>query len=259
MADRTAIEWTDATWNPVTGCTRVSTGCDNCYASTMANRLCRKIYLDRLPVVESEEARRDPFAVRLWPERLDQPLNWRKSRKIFPASMSDLFHADIPDDYVRDAFEVMVVAGWHIYQILTKRPARALRFYRRNRDLFDGGELPPHIWIGTTVENQAATSRIRHLVSIPAQVRFISCEPLLGPLDLDLDGIHWVIAGGESGSNYRPIQLDWVRLVRDQCISTDTPFFFKQIGGRTPKSGGCELDGREWKQWPEIASDLIPS
>jgi protein gp37 len=259
MGDRSAIEWTDATWNPVTGCTNVSIGCDNCYAGTLANGRLRKIYLDRLPAVESEEARRDPFAVRLWPERLDQPLLWRNPRLIFVTSMSDLFHADIPEDYVRLVFEVMVFAEWHIYQILTKRPARALRFYRRNLDLFNGSELPSHIWIGTSVENQAATYRIRHLVSIPAQVRFISCEPLLGPLNLDLDGIDWVIAGGESGSNYRPIQPEWAQLVRDQCISTRTPFFFKQIGGRTPKSGGRELDQREWNQMPEIASVLAPS
>jgi protein gp37 len=254
MGQRTGIEWTDATWNPVTGCTRVSPGCDNCYAATLASRLLKDIYLARDPVVDSDLARRDPFAVRLWPERLEEPLRWREPRQVFVNSMSDLFHRDVPEGYVRQIFQVMTRAPWHVYQVLTKRPARARRFVQRNPDLFDDGVLPDHIWIGTSVEDQAVAYRIHQLRDIPARVRFLSCEPLIGPLDFDPAGIHWVIVGGESGIRRRPIHADWVRAIRDRCVEAGVPFFFKQWGGRTPKAGGRELDGLEWDEMPRTVA-----
>lgn len=249
MGQKSGIEWTDATWNPVTGCTRVSAGCDNCYAATLANRLLKRQYLARLPVIDSDMTRRDPFAVRLWPERLHEPLRWQP-RQIFVNSMSDLFHKDVPPSYVREVFEVMVQADWHVYQVLTKRPSRARRFVEANADLFDDDVLPEHIWIGTSVEDQAATVRIDQLRRVPATVRFLSCEPLIGPLDLTLDGVHWVIVGGESGIKRRPIDPEWVRTIRDTCVRHGIPFFFKQWGGRTPKAGGRELDGLYWSEMP---------
>lgn len=254
MAQQTGIEWTDATWNPVTGCTRVSRGCDHCYAATLANRLLGDSYRARLPVLNSEAARRDPFAVRIWPERLDQPRRWRNPRRIFVNSMSDVFHADIPESFTRGMFETMLRASQHTYQILTKRPSRAKRFWRRNRDLFGGGEIPPHIWIGASVEDEDALHRVSQLRQVPASVRFLSCEPLLGPLELDLRGIEWVIAGGESGLQRRPMKVEWVASIRDQCRAAGVAFFFKQWGGRTPKAGGRKLDGTEWNEMPFVAT-----
>lgn len=250
MSQSTGIEWTDATWNPVTGCTRVSAGCDNCYAATLAERLLKQIYLGRAPVADSDTTRRDPFAVRLWPERLEDPLAWSEPRQIFVNSMSDLFHADVPETYVRHIFEVMLLADWHTYQILTKRPSRAARFVRRHSELFQDGVVPDHIWMGTSVENQAAAHRVSQLVAVPAWTRFLSCEPLIGPLELNLEGIHWVIVGGESGIKRRPINAEWVRALRDQCRDAGVPFFFKQWGGRTPKAGGRTLDGVFWSEMP---------
>lgn len=251
---RTGIEWTDVTWNPVTGCTRVSSGCDNCYAATLANRLLKDTYLSRSPVVDSDITRRDPFAVRLWPERVRQPLSWREPRTVFVNSMSDLFHTDIPEDYVRRLFEVMLEADWHTYQILTKRPGRAARFWRRNRDLFSDDAMPGHVWIGTSVENQDVAFRVEHVRSVPAEVRFLSCEPLIGPLTLDMTGIHWVIVGGESGPVRRPMDPEWALDIRDQCQAAEVPFFFKQWGGRTPKAGGRELEGELWDEMPARAA-----
>ena len=254
MATGTGIEWTDATWNPVTGCTRVSKGCENCYAATLAGRLLRTAYLARAPVVDSDIARADPFAVRIWPERLTQPEKWRDSRMIFVNSMSDLFHADIPAEFVREIFRTMLRADWHTYQVLTKRPSRALRFWRANRDLFGGGSFPAHIWLGVSVEDQSVAYRVRHLRSVPATVRFLSCEPLIGPLRLDLTGIHWLIAGGESGPVRRLMKTDWIIQLRNQCQTANVPFFFKQWGGRTPKAGGRELEGRLWDQMPRAVA-----
>ncbi len=245
----TAIEWTDESWNPVTGCTEVSAGCDNCYARELANRRLADVYLKRAPAVVTPENEANPFAVRLWPERLSKPRSWRDPKMVFVNSMSDMFHADIDRTYVASVFRVMLQESRHIYQVLTKRPGRAAAFWRSYR----GYPIPGHIWIGTSVENQDMTYRVGQLRGIPAAVRFLSCEPLLGPLDLDLEGIHWVIVGGESGNNYRPMNLDYARSIRDQCLEAEVPFFFKQVGGRTPKAGGCELDGREWKQFPESA------
>ncbi len=258
MPDRSAIEWTDATWNPTTGCTRVSRGCDHCYAETLSRRLLSNTYLARAPVVDTPENRRDPFAVRVWPQRLAVPASWRAPRRVFVNSMSDLFHRDVPEEFVRRCFRVMLDVDRHVYQVLTKRPARAARFARRNRDLLPDG-LPSHIWIGTSVEDQSVDYRVRHLVDVPAAVRFLSCEPLLGPLDLgdflaggaEPAGLHWVIVGGESGARARPMSAVWARRLRDQCRSARVPFFFKQWGGRTPKAGGRELDGVTWDEFPE--------
>jgi protein gp37 len=253
MGDRTKIEWTDATWNPTTGCTKVSAGCDHCYAHALAFGRLAPIYLRRDPSNPTVENAADPFAVRLWPERLGQPAKWADPRMVFVNSMSDLFHVDVPEPFLRRIFEVMLSVDRHVYQVLTKRPARAARFFGRNADLFPEGIVPDHVWIGTSVENQENAYRIDHLRQIPAHVRFLSCEPLLGPLNLDLTGIHWVIAGGESGLGYRRLDLQWARGVRDQCTAARVPFFFKQIGGRTPKAGGRLLDGKVWDELPSTA------
>lgn len=257
MGQGTRIEWTNATWNPVTGCTPVTAGCDNCYALALAHRRLQAIYLRRDPAKLTSENRADPFAVRLWPERLREPQRWRSPRMVFVNSMSDLFHSDIPESFVREVFEVMLRADRHVYQVLTKRPGRAARFVTRHADLFPGGSVPDHIWMGTSVENGAVAFRVRHLRSVPCAVRFLSCEPLLGPLDIDLSDIDWVIAGGESGRGYRPLNLDWVRDIRDSCIAQRVPFFFKQVGGYTPKAGGRNLDGVEWNEFPSVAAEHL--
>ena len=254
MGQRSSIEWTEVTWNPTTGCTRVSEGCDNCYAEALSRRLLSKIYRRRLPAVDTAANRRDPFAVRIWPERLSQPGQWKGRRLVFVNSMSDLFHRDIPGWFLLAVFEVMLDVDRHTYQVLTKRPSRVARFVRENKDLFGEQGLPSHIWIGTSTENQNTAYRIRHLKQVPAAVRFLSCEPLIGPLSLckvlSSGGIHWVIVGGESGPGRRPVNPRWVADLRDECLAAKVPFFFKQWGGRTPKAGGRELEGREWNEIP---------
>lgn len=259
MPDRSQIEWTDATWNPATGCTKVSAGCDNCYAERLSHRLLSVSYKRRLPVVSTAENRRDPFSIRIWPDRLSVPGGWSTPRRVFVNSMSDLFHKDIPELFVRQCFEVMLDVDRHVYQILTKRPARAATFVNEtHRDLFGRRGLPEHIWIGTSVESQEVDYRIRHLLDVRARVHFLSCEPLLGPLDLSsyMDkrkkGVAWVIVGGESGPNARMLEPGWVRAIRDQCSSAQVPFFFKQWGGVTPKAGGRELDGALWDEYPDL-------
>jgi protein gp37 len=252
MTNKTGIEWTDFTWNPVTGCTRVSSGCDHCYAATLSYRLLAPIYTRRLPVIDTADNRADAFAVRLWPERLHQPVDLHEPRVIFVNSMSDLFHRDIPESFLRAVFQTMLAADWHTFQVLTKRPSRALRFVSQHSDLFPSGRIPDHIWIGTSVENQSVAYRAKQLVSVPAEIRFLSCEPLLGPLEVNLEGIDWVIVGGESGPNYRRMETEWARQLRDQCIKRSVPFFFKQVGGRTPKAGGRLLDGRTWDERPSL-------
>lgn len=274
MGDRSQIEWTDSTWNAVTGCTKVSEGCDNCYADFLAHGKLKSVYGKALPVVDNPENRADPFAVRLWPDRLDTPLRWKRPRMIFVNSMSDFFHADVPQSYQDRMFAVMALAGQHTFQVLTKRPGRALRYLMGMGDrsleiaartfgrTLDGTLYPhrneprqiawplPNVWIGASVENQINAFRVDQLRQCPAAVRFLSCEPLLGPLELDLTGIHWLIAGGESGPNYRRVNLDWIRSLRDQCQAAGVAFHFKQWGGRTPKAGGRELDGRTWDEFP---------
>lgn len=235
MAKSTGIEWTDATWNPVTGCDKVSPGCKFCYAERFS---------ERFRGVEGHHFEQG-FDLRLWPDRLDQPQSWKKPRRVFVNSMSDLFHEGVPDEFIHEVFETMVEADRHIYQILTKRPERM-------RDLADDLPWPDHVWAGVSVENNDYLSRVDVLRAVPANIRFLSCEPLIGPLpDLDLEGIHWVIVGGESGPNHRPIEPEWVRSIRDQCRQEDVPFFFKQWGGQTPKARGRELDGRTWDEFPD--------
>jgi protein gp37 len=251
MGARTGIEWTDATWNPVTGCTKVSAGCDHCYAHVLASRRLRDVYLRVAPVRDTPEAHLDPFAVRLWRDRLNTPLTWAEPKMVFVNSMSDLFHHDVPQDFICAIFDVMLEADRHVFQVLTKRPARAARFWEKHAARFGLAAVPPHIWIGTSVENQDVDYRVRQLATVPAEVRFLSCEPLLGPLVLDLSSIHWVIVGGESGAGFRPMEPEWARSIRDQCLIAGVPFFFKQWGGHTPKAGGNRLDRRVWRQYPE--------
>jgi protein gp37 len=241
----TNIEWTDETWNPMTGCTKISAGCDNCYALALSERKLRSIYLGRTPVKDTNANRSNPFAPRYWADRLEKPLGWRKPRRIFVNSMSDIFHGHFSLDQIHTVFEVMNAASWHHFQILTKRPERALR-------LADSLPWSPNIWIGTSIENEDVSHRLVALKQISqASVRFISAEPLLGPLGkLDLAGIEWVIGGGESGPAYRPCDPAWASQLRDLCEQQGVPFFWKQWGGRSPKSGGRLLDGREYSNYP---------
>jgi len=238
MPGSTAIEWTDVTWNPVTGCTKISPGCDHCYAERFAERF------RGVPGHPFEHG----FDLRLRPERLEQPLGWKAPKMVFVNSMSDLFHKDIPVSFVDAVFDTMERADWHVFQILTKRSS-LMRSYVNAR--YGGRSAPPHIWLGTSVEDGERKSRIRHMQQMNAAVRFLSVEPLIGPLGkVDLRGISWVIVGGESGPHARPMNPEWVREVRDQCTAASIAFFFKQWGGMRPKSGGRELDGREWNQLP---------
>lgn len=242
MADKSAIEWTHATWNPVTGCSKVSPGCAHCYAETFAERW-RGI---------AGHPYEQGFDLRLWPQRLEQPLRWKRPRTIFVNSMSDLFHEDIPEAFIEDVFSVMAEADWHVFQILTKRHDRLAELAER---------LPwsPNVWMGVSIENRRFVHRAEHLRAVPAAVRFISAEPLLGPLEgLDLSGIQWLIAGGESGSKHRPVRAEWVRQLRDRCLAEDVAFFFKQWGGVRSKSGGRLLDGRTWDEMP-AARDALPA
>jgi protein gp37 len=238
MADKTNIEWTDATWNPVTGCTKISRGCDNCYAERFAERF-RGVRGNHFE---------DGFDLTLRPNRIAQPLSWKRPRMIFVNSMSDQFHKDIPASFTDQVFDTMELANHHVYQVLTKRSS-LMRNYLRRR--YTSDPSPQHIWCGVSVEDARAKSRIKHLQDSPASTRFLSIEPLIGPVGtLDLDGIHWVIAGGESGPGFRPMKLEWAQEVRDQCVEQGVAFFFKQWGGFRPKSAGRELDGREWDEFP---------
>ena len=245
MGDRTGIEWTDATWNPMTGCTKISAGCDHCYAATVAQTKTRETYLKQLPVKDTPANRADPFAPRFWPERLEMPLRWKQPRRIFVNSMSDVFHAHFSLEQIRQVFEAMEQASWHQFQVLTKRPERAVRLASKL-------PWPENVWLGTSIENMDVAHRADSIRKVEnAAVRFISAEPLLGPLDdLNLDGIHWVIGGGESGTGFRRCDPVWARGLRDLCEREDVAFFWKQWGGRTPKSGGRELDGRTWEAYP---------
>ena len=274
----TGIEWTDTTWNPVTGCDRISAGCDNCYALALAKRLkamgSAKYQNDGDPRTSGPG-----FGVTVHPAALDIPRRWRSPRRVFVNSMSDLFHAKVPVSFVQQVIDVIAETPQHSYQVLTKRPGRARRMVER------GLVLPPNLWLGTSVEHGGVTDRITELVNTPATVRFLSCEPLLGPIDLGkwlfpagcpdgcgcrwpgdderfecgcpgcedwrpIPAIDWVIAGGESGPNARAVHPDWVRDLRDQCVDGNVAFFFKQWGGRTPKAAGRELDGELWNQYP---------
>jgi protein gp37 len=238
MSENSAIEWTDTTWNPVTGCTKISVGCENCYAARFAERF------RGAPGHPFETG----FDLTLRPERLAQPLEWKRPRMIFVNSMSDLFHKDIPKAHISAAFDTMEAADWHVYQILTKRSSLLQKFIN---DRYRSRKAPPHMWFGVSVENEQATSRIAHLQKSNASVRFLSVEPLIAPVGkLCLDGIHWVIVGGESGPRARPMKPEWVIDIRNQCVAARVAFFFKQWGGRSPKTGGRLLDGKEWNQFP---------
>jgi protein gp37 len=246
MATRTGIEWTEVTWNPTTGCDRMSAGCDNCYALALARRLkamgSAKYQHDGDPRTSGPG-----FGLTVHPDALRQPYTWGAPRVVFVNSMSDLFHARVPAEFVARVFAVIADTPQHTYQVLTKRSSRLRKI---------AGQLdwPPNLWMGVSVEDSRALYRVDDLRTVPAAVRFLSCEPLLGELaGLDLEGIGWVIAGGESGPGHRPLDVSWVAGIRDQCVGAGVPFFFKQWGGRTPKEGGRDLDGRRWDQMPALA------
>lgn len=240
MSSVSTIEWTEATWNPVTGCTKVSPGCAHCYAETFAERF------RGVPGHPYQQG----FDLKLWPERIELPLHWKRPRTIFVNSMSDLFHAAVPDEFIIKVFDVMKRADWHTFQVLTKRPERVASM---------SAQLlwAPNIWMGTSVENQRFTSRVTHLRQTGASVKFLSCEPLLGRLNLNLDGIDWVIVGGESGHGARPMRADWAREIRAGCEAAGVPFFFKQWGAHNEHGvrvgkgrAGRMLDGRTWDDMP---------
>ncbi len=257
MINQSAIEWTDVTWNPVAPCTKVSRGCDNCYAARPAREKLRDMYVPRLRVIQTPEPNPDPFVVRIWPKRLNQPWQLGEPRMVLVNPMSDPFHIDIPEKIQRSIFKVMLQEDRHIYQILTKHPSRAAKFIERNADLFANGIAPDHIWIGTSVEDMDVIHKVDHLRAVPTEVRFLSCEPLLGPLEINLNGIHWVIVGGESGVGHRPMEEEWVADIRDQCVCQGVPFFFKQWGGLTPQAGGRLLEGLTWDEYPVGAERLL--
>ncbi len=244
MSTVSSIEWTDATWNPVTGCTKVSPGCKNCYAERLATRL---------------EAMGNPryqqgFDLTLHEDLTSLPLRWKSKKKIFVNSMSDLFHEGIPLRFIDRVFRTMRRATWHQFQVLTKRPERMAKYMEQRVERW--GLVGDHIWLGTSVENQDHVDRAHVIASVPSAVRFLSCEPLLGPLDLsDVLGEHsvnWVIVGGESGYRARPMDREWVESIRLQCQRADVPFFFKQWGGFNKKRTGRLLDGRTWDQLPAV-------
>lgn len=236
MAITSDIEWTDATWNPVRGCTKISPGCKHCYAEAFAERF------RGVPGSAYEQG----FDLRLVPEALELPLSWRKPRLIFVNSMSDLFHADVPFEYIARVFDVMQRSPQHTFQVLTKRSERL-------RELAPRLPWPDNVWIGVSVEDRKRAARITDLVAVSAaRVRFLSVEPLLEAIpDLPLEGIDWVIVGGESGRKPRPMDPDWVLDIRDQCSRAGVPFFFKQWGGRNKKKAGRELAGRTWDEMPD--------
>jgi protein gp37 len=234
MAQQSSIEWTDATWNPVTGCTKISPGCKNCYAERMAKRLRAM----------GQQRYRNGFRVTLQEDVLEAPLGWPTSRFIFVNSMSDLFHENVPEEYIARVFRTMERASWHVFQVLTKRAERLEALAPRL-------VWPPNVWMGVSVESAGYTSRIAHLQRVRAAVRFLSVEPLLGPIpQLPLAGVDWVIVGGESGPHARPMAAEWAREIRDQCVRGRVPFFFKQWGGVWKKRTGRTLDRRTWDEMP---------
>jgi protein gp37 len=238
MATNSPIEWTDATWNPVTGCDKISPGCKHCYAEKMANRL----------KLMGQKNYRNGFEVSLQPHMLDLPLRWTRPKRIFVNSMSDLFHLDVPLSYIKDVFDVMHRAHWHQFQVLTKRAERI-------EELSPKLEWASNIWMGVSVENDHYAYRIDHLRKTAAQVKFLSIEPLIGPIGaLNLRGIDWVIVGGESGPSARPMNAEWVTGIRNQCRRAKVAFFFKQWGGVQKKKTGRTLEGRTWDEMPADAA-----
>jgi protein gp37 len=252
MSDNSKIEWTDATWNPVRGCTKISPGCHHCYAETFAERF------RGVPGHPFEQG----FDLRLIPEKLADPLRWRTAKRVFVNSMSDLFHEDVPDDYILSVAQIMTRARWHTYQVLTKRPERMLKMLRTKLG-FAG--VCRNIWWGVSVEDRKhGLPRIDFLREAPVQVRFLSIEPLLEDLgEFNLTSIDWAIVGGESGHRARPLHPDWVRRIREHCTKAGTAFFFKQWGGVRRKETGRELDGRTYDElpprvhWPVIEEERL--
>jgi len=235
MAFNSPIEWTSATWNPSTGCTKISAGCAHCYAEAMAKRL---------------KAMGNPryahgFEVHLHEDVLDLPLSWRQPRMIFVNSMSDLFHEQVPVGFIQKVFGTIQRADWHTFQILTKRAERLA-------ELAPKLPWPENLWVGVTVERQDCAGRIENLRTVPAAIKFVSAEPLIGPLEIDLDGLDWLIVGGESGPRARPMDREWVRTLRDQCLREGVSFFFKQWGGVNKKRAGRVLDERTWDEFPAV-------
>ncbi|HEX2224626.1 MAG TPA: phage Gp37/Gp68 family protein [Thermoanaerobaculia bacterium] len=242
MGQNTAIEWAGSTWNPVTGCTKISQGCKHCYAERMSERL----------QLMGQPNYRNGFRLTLQPRMLELPLTWKKPQRIFVNSMSDLFHVDVPLDYIQQVFDVMRRAHWHRFQVLTKRADRLA-------ELDPFLDWPDNVWMGVSVENSDHVDRIDFLRQTRARVRFLSLEPLLGPLhDLDLRNIHWAIVGGESGPKARPVEESWILDLRDQCRAAGVAFFFKQWGGTNKKKSGRLLEGRTWDEVPEVPSEAAP-
>jgi protein gp37 len=239
VGDNSPIEWTDATWNPVTGCTKISPGCKHCYAERLSLRL----------QAMGQKNYRDGFELTLQPHMLERPLHWKQPRRIFVNSMSDLFHVDVPPSYIAQVFDVMHRAHWHQYQVLTKRSERLL-------ELDSILKWQPQIWMGVSIENEDYLFRIDHLRQTGAHIKFLSVEPLLGPLHkIDLRGIDWVIAGGESGPGARAVDAEWIRELRDRCVLQGVRFFFKQWGGVLKSRTGRILDGRTWDELPVRIAD----
>jgi len=243
VAQSSKIEWTEVTWNPITGCTKISPGCSHCYAERIAYRFAG---------MHGYPNRPHHFDVRLRPERLEQPLRWNKSRIVFVNSMSDLFHEDVPLEFIQQVLTIMRTASKHTFQVLTKRSARLLEL---NTQI----DWPTNVWMGVSVENEDYLFRIDHLKQTDARAKFLSFEPLLGPInDLDLQGVHWVIVGGESGPKARPMKKEWVVAIKRQCTKASVPFFFKQWGGVNKKRNGRKLEGRTWDEMPAPVTLLVP-
>ena len=242
MANNSAIEWTEATWNPTTGCTKISQGCKNCYAATLSKRLKAmgiKKYKNNFRFTQHEH-------------ETTLPLKWKKPRKIFVNSMSDLFHEKAQMEFIASCFDTMIKADWHVYQILTKRPDKMAEFSKLFQSYFNF-KIPNHVWMGTSIENNDTTWRIRELRRVKCHVRFISFEPLLEEIyKVDLSKIDWVIIGGESGHHYRPVEEEWIQSLIKQCKQQNVKVFFKQWGGFRPKSGGREINGKTYSEYPKI-------
>ena len=242
MANKSQIEWTNSTWNVITGCDKVSPGCKNCYAERVATRL-QKMGVKKYA---------NGFGLKIHLDVMDYPFKIKQPKMIFVNSMSDLFHEKLSFDFIKKIFDVMEKANWHQYQILTKRNERLKEFGKYF------GKFPNNVWIGVSVENSLFKKRIDDLKTIDAKIHFLSLEPLLGPLGkLDLNDIEWIIVGGESGPNYRECKIEWVREIRDQCINDNTPFFFKQWGGLTSKSNGRRLDNKIWNEFPRLHKKIV--
>jgi protein gp37 len=258
MASRSAIEWTEVTWNPTTGCDRISPGCDHCYALTLARRL-KAMGQPKYQNDGDPRTSGPGFRITVHASALVQPYTWPGRRVVFVNSMSDLFHVDVPDHYIDSVFGVMHLADWHVYQVLTKRAERMQAVLSRRSDR--GHPREPHIWLGVSVENRKhGLPRLDHLRETPAAIRFLSVEPLLEDLgELDLDGIDWVIVGGESGPGARPMHAEWVMSIQQQCVDAGVPFFFKQWGGVQKSRFGRELEGRTWNELPPLPRLPVPA